>query len=124
MADGIVLRPNLRETLERNAEQESRTLNDLVNEAVSQYVHRLEQEKILREAEAYERMHSDLRARFLGQWVAVHNQQLVDHDSDQQALYRRVREQFGHTAVLMRRVGETPVETIWLRTRSTGKLPS
>jgi hypothetical protein len=124
VANAIILRPDLREALERNADEKSRTLEDLVNEAVGEYVLRLQQKKIDREADAYERMHPSLRDRFLGEWVAIHDQQLVDHDSDQQALYRRVRKQFGRTAVLMRRVAETPVETIWIRTRSTGKQPS
>jgi hypothetical protein len=61
MADAIVLRPDLREALENTAEQEARTLDDLVNEAVGQYVFRLQQKKIEREAAAYERMHPDLR---------------------------------------------------------------
>ncbi len=124
MADPIVLRPDLCEALERNAEEESRTVSDLVNEAVSEYVFHLQQKKIEREAAAYEQMHPDLRERFLGQWVAIHDGQLVDHDSDRMALYRRVRARFPHTAILVHRVVETPFETIWMRTRSTGKPPS
>src|SRR3954466_14442392 len=108
MADAIVLRPGLRAILKRNAEQESRTLNDLVNEAVGLYVDGLQQAKIKREAEAYERMHDSLRAQFLGQWVAIHDQQLVDHDNNVEALSRRIREKFGRVSVLIRRVAETP----------------
>jgi hypothetical protein len=99
-------------------------LNDLVNEAVSQYAYRLQREKIERETAAYERMHNSIRDRFLGQWVAIHNGHLVDHDCDLAALHRRVRERFGRTAVLLRQVRESPVEEIRLRTRSTGRIPS
>src|SRR5690348_12440163 len=106
MADVIVLRPDLREALENTAEQEARTLSDLVNEAVDEYVFRLQQKKIDREVKAYERLHPDLRERFLGQWVAIHEGQLVDHDSDQRALYHRLRERFGRTSVLMKQVRE------------------
>ena len=121
MADGIVLRDDLREILESNAQQESRTLNDIVNEAVGLYVHRMQQAKIDREVEAYERMHSKLRDRFLGQWVAIHDQQLVDYDADREPLYRRLRNRFGRTSVLIRRVSESPIHEIWMRTPSTGK---
>lgn len=124
MADVIVLRPHLREALENTAEQEARTLDDLVNEAVGLYVHRLQEEKIRREAQAYERMHPDLRDQFLGQWVAIHDQQLVDHDSNTEALTRRIRAKFGRVSVLIRRVSETPVDEIRIRTPSTGKRPS
>jgi hypothetical protein len=121
MTDAIVLRPDLREILERSAKRESRTLNDIVNEAVGLYVHRLQQEKIDREAEAYQGMYDTLRCRFPGRWVAIHNQELVDHDSDSQALYQRVRKRFGRTSVLIRQVTERPVDEIWMRTPATGK---
>ena len=124
MTDAIVLRPELREALEQNAEQESRTLNDLVDEAVWLYVQRLQQQKIKREVEAYERIYSRLRDQFLGQYVAIHNGELVDHDSNVEALHRRIRDRFGRVSVLIRRVAETPVAEIWIRTPSTGKLSS
>ncbi|PKO20322.1 MAG: hypothetical protein CVU38_20760, partial [Chloroflexi bacterium HGW-Chloroflexi-1] len=38
MADALVLRADLRETLERDAEQEARSISDIVNEAVERYV--------------------------------------------------------------------------------------
>lgn len=41
------------------------------------------------------------RAKFEGEYVAVHGLQLVDHDRDQMALYRRVRARHGNTAVLI-----------------------
>ncbi|HEY7067567.1 MAG TPA: DUF5678 domain-containing protein [Chloroflexota bacterium] len=124
MADAIVLRPELREMLENNAEHDSRTLNDLVNDAVREYAYRLQREKIDREAEAYTRLHCGLRDKFLGQWVAIHDGQLVDHDADSGALYHRIRAKFGRTAVLIRRVSERPDDEIWIRTPSTGKRSS
>jgi hypothetical protein len=121
MADTIVLRSDLQEVLESAAARESRTLNDVVNEALGWYVQRLQEEKIDREAAAYERLHGSLRDRFSGRWVAIHNQQVVDNDSDHQALYHRVRNIFGRTPVLIRRVTESPIAEIWMRTPSTGK---
>jgi hypothetical protein len=41
------------------------------------------------------------RAKYEGEFVAVHNYQLVDHDIDRIELYRRVRERYGNTAVLI-----------------------
>lgn len=41
------------------------------------------------------------RAKYEGEYIAVHRQQLVDHDIDQSALYRRIREKFGSTHVLI-----------------------
>jgi hypothetical protein len=56
----------------------------------------------------------DERAHYRGQFVAVRNGQVVDHDPDRRALYLRVRARFGHTPVLIipAHWDETPVYTI------------
>src|SRR5437867_2195313 len=114
--DAIVLRPELQESLERDAELESRTVNDLVNDAVARYLRERQRAKIEREAAAYERMHPALTRDYLGQWVAVHDEQLIDHDADVSALYQRVRARHGRTSVLIRQVSERPDEDIRRRT--------
>ena len=120
--DAIVLRTDLRETLEKDAEQEARSVNDLVNEAVEHYLRERQRAKLDQEIAAYEAMHAELRQKYLGQWVAVHEQKLVDHDRDGSALYRRIRARYGQTSVLLRQVTDQPVEEVWLRTPSTGKV--
>ncbi|OGO43460.1 MAG: hypothetical protein A2Z04_06410 [Chloroflexi bacterium RBG_16_57_9] len=120
--DVIVLRSDLRETLKKDAEQEARSVNDLVNEAVEHYLRERQQAKLDTEIAAYEAMHDELRQKYLGEWVAVHDQKLVEHDSDGLALYRRVRARFGRISVLIRQVTEESVEEVWIRTPSTGKI--
>lgn len=119
--DAIVLEPTLRSRLEQDAAQDIRSVNDLVNEAVAQYLRDRQQAKIDREIAAYEDMHAQLVRDHLGEWVAVHDQQLVDHDSDRIALYRRIRARYGRTAVLIRQVTAEQVEEVWLRTPATGR---
>ncbi len=117
------MRSDLRETLEKDARQEARrSVNDMVNEAVEHYLRERQRAKLDREIPTYEAMHPELRQKYLGQWVAVHNQKLVDHDSDGVALYRRVRARYGRISVLIRQVTEQPIEEVWLRTPSTGKV--
>ncbi|MEW6029471.1 MAG: DUF5678 domain-containing protein [Chloroflexota bacterium] len=41
------------------------------------------------------------RAKYEGEFVAIHNRKLVDHDKDEQALYARTRKKFGKTPVLI-----------------------
>jgi hypothetical protein len=120
--ESIVLRPNLRKTLEEQAQQAAKTVNELVNEAVEQYLLAQQRPKLDREIAAYERLHPELRQTHLGQWVAIHQQQLVDADTDQAALYRRIRAKYGRTSVLIRQVTEQAIEEVWLRTPSTGKV--
>lgn len=122
ISEPIVLRPELQDFLEKSAQQEAKSINDVMNEALEYYFHARQLEKINEEIEAYEAMHSILWKRMPGEWVAIHNQQLIDHDTDDVALYRRIRAQYGRTSILLRRVKETPVEEIWIRTRSRGRV--
>lgn len=118
----IVLRPNSRKTLEEQAQQAAKTVNELVNEAVEQYLLPQQRQKLDREIAAYERLHPELRQTHLGQWVAIHQQQLVDADTDQAALYRRIRTKYGRTSVLIRQVTAQAIEEVWLRTSGTGNI--
>ena len=97
--DTITLRPDLRESLARNAQEAARTLSDLVNEAVESYLEARQNEKLDREVAAYTRLHAELWNTMPGEWVAIHKQQLVDQDTDQLALYRRVRSTYGATPI-------------------------
>ncbi len=41
------------------------------------------------------------RAKFGGEFIAVHLQRVVDHDKDQKALQKRIRDKFGNAPVLI-----------------------
>lgn len=66
------------------------------------------QEKMMQEVEAYQQMHPQLVEKYAGQFVAIHNGQLVDHDSDKEALFARIKERFPNQVVLQRQVLENP----------------
>jgi len=118
----IVLRSDLHETLEKDAEREARSVNEIVNEVIERYLHERQLAQLDAEIAAFEKLHPELRQKHLGEWVAVHEQKLVDHDNDRAALYKRVRAAYGRTAVLIRQVTERPDNEIWIRTPSTGKV--
>lgn len=120
----ITLKPDLLETLAKDAEQESRSVNDIVNEAVELYLRERQRAKLNREIVAYEAMHSELRQKYLGQWVAIHQRELVDYDHDRVALYQRIRAKYGRISVLLRQVADQPIDEVWVRTPSTGKIIS
>ena len=122
--EAIVLRPELLEPLEQDAAQESRSINDLVNEAVARYLRERRRAQLGQEIAAYEVMHAELRQKYLGEWVAVYQQKLIDHDADDIALRRRVRARYGRATVLIREAQEQPIEEVWMRTPSTGKIQS
>ncbi|NOX61229.1 MAG: hypothetical protein GXP42_04685 [Chloroflexi bacterium] len=41
------------------------------------------------------------RAKYEGEFVAVHNQRIVDHDSNEIALFERIRKKYGDSPVLI-----------------------
>jgi len=117
----ITLRADLQTTLTASASLEDKSINDLVNEAVERYLLQRQLTKIDAEIEAYQRLHPMLRQAHFGQWVAVHEQQLVDFDIDRAALYQRVRQKYGLRPVLIRQVAEQPEEELLVRTPSDGR---
>jgi hypothetical protein len=92
------------EELEQVATQENTTPEALLNRAVSQFLYKMALRKMEAETAAFERMHSQLVADFLGEYVAIHNEQLIDHDPDIMQLRSRIRQRYGRMPILLRQV--------------------
>jgi hypothetical protein len=82
-------------------------LNRTVNEAVHRFLDELYEEKLDQEQAAFERLHPQLRQSHLGQYVAIHQGQVIDFDVDQGTLYLRVHRQYPHTVIGIFPVWET-----------------
>ena len=74
-----------------------------------------------REEAAYRAQHESLLANYAGQYVAIFQGQLIDHDSNETALLRRLDTNYPHDIVLMKRVESRPQPV--LRFRSPRLLP-
>jgi len=70
---------------------------------------------MLREIEAYHRLHPELRQKYKDQYVAIFQGKLVDHDSDPEALLERVLVRFPDQVVLQRKVEESPEVVLHFR---------
>jgi len=86
------------------AEQLQEDLNSFPSIHVSQ-----NRAAMVREAEAYQRLHPDLVKHWLGHYVAIYQGQVVDQDQDEEALLERRRCNYAGKVVLIRRV-ETEAE--------------
>lgn len=93
--------PELVQRVERLARATNKHEDQVVEIAVQEYLDQIEREKIHAETEAFWRMYADLQNQYLGEYVAVHEQQLVDHDQDVLRLEQRVVERFGDIAILV-----------------------
>ena len=118
----IVLRDDLRQTLEIKAKEKNKSINDIVNEAIEHYLEQQQQAKLENEIAAYEKLYPELHQTYFTEWVAINNQKLVDHDKDRAALCQRIRAKYGSMPVLIRQVTHQVHNDIWLRTPSTGRI--
>lgn len=82
----------------------------IVQQALSRHLDYLSDRQLEAEIAAYERLHPQLKATHLGQYVAIHQGQLIDADSDVGQLFLRVEKQYGDVTILIRQVQETVKE--------------
>lgn len=101
----IVLGEPLASQIRREAEAQGMAVEQLIEAALRRYRFAAQQAKINAEALWWRTASPDLRAQYAGEFVAVHNQQVVDHDRDEERLRKRIRARYGKTAVLL-----TPAE--------------
>ncbi len=71
--------------------------------------------KMKEEQAAFQAMKPDLLRRYEGQYVAIHNGELVDYDSDQTTLALRINDQYPNTAVLIKKVSPEPDKILHMR---------
>ena len=121
-----VQRPGLIERIHNVARETNRDTTQVVETAVQAYLDQLDREKIHEEAEAFWAMQADLIARYPGEYVAVHQGRVVDHDPDVVRLERRVTERWEEAAVLITPVTNEPrrdLSTVSFRLEPLGAKP-
>ena len=107
--------PSLVNRLQEIATWRQTTPENLLRVAVSQWLTQITREKIRAEQEAFQRMHAELVEQYPGEYVAVHQGQVVDHDPDLRTLHLRVYARYGKTPVLLKRVTEEPERDLVIR---------
>ncbi len=68
-----------------------------------------------RNVAAYRSIHSELVERYLGQYVAICDEKLVDHDPDPLQLLERVQRNYPDQIVLRRKVERAPERELRIR---------
>jgi hypothetical protein len=111
----ITLEPDLYDRVKAAAQEQQASVDEVFAKAVQTYLWEQQRQKISGESRLYQQQHARLKAHFLGQYIAMHDGQVVDHDTDFTQLRRRIRAQYGRTAVMITRVEETPVATFTRR---------
>lgn len=90
--------------LERLARVRSVDSTTLAREAIRTHLRAIAQATMDEEIRAYVRLHPTLLADIPGDYAAIHQGQIVDHDEDQLALLARIEEKYPGIPVLIRQV--------------------
>ncbi len=100
----VINKPSLLDTIEQVAESQNLSADEILDKAVSEYLDRWASQKIRSEQDAFAKLHTNLVTTNLGEYVAIHNGVLVDHDQDHRTLHLRIRQKFGRMPILLRQV--------------------
>ncbi len=111
----IDLNLRLLEQIQWIAQWQRVTADELAARALSSYLERLEWEKLQSEMDAFQAQLPALLAAYPDQYVAVHEGQVIDHDTDLRALHGRVYAGMGSIPVLLQKVTAEPVADILVR---------
>ncbi|MCB0111472.1 MAG: hypothetical protein KDE53_36370 [Caldilineaceae bacterium] len=76
-----------------------------------------------KEIAAYQKMHSDLVKTYLGEYVAIYQGELVDHDADPVALHERITTNYPDKVVLSRKVQKDADPVLHMRSPRLARLP-
>ncbi len=71
--------------------------------------------KVRQELQAFEQQRPSLLKEYQGQYIAMHQGQVIDHDVDLRVLHQRVFARLKHTPVLLKRVTAEPERELVFR---------
>jgi len=115
MTTGLAVSAGTLTQLRTLAKEEGTTPQVLAETAIRRFLRYEARRRIQREEDAFRAMHAELRGTYPGQYVAICRGQVVDHDPDQLALFRRIEERYPDTPVLIRQVTPEPEEVYTFR---------
>ena len=97
----MILNDPLASEIRRAAETEGVPAEELIETALRQYRFQAQRKKIDAETAWWRSQPSNVRERYRHEFVAVHQQTVVDHDRDEDTLRQRIRSKYGKTAILL-----------------------
>lgn len=108
----IALNEQTGQELEQVAKARSVETSALAEQAIRNFLRTEARQAMQREAKAFRKLHLELWKTIPGEYAAIYQGKLVDHDGDQLALFLRIEAQYPGMTVLIRQVRSTPEEII------------
>ncbi len=91
----------LASALEEEAKAEGVPKAAVLEKAFKHYRRVMHQRRLQASLRWYTTLPEQEQALYSGKFVAIYQNAVIDHDADRLALYKRVRERYGHQAVLI-----------------------
>ena len=76
-----------------------------------------------KEIAAYQKMHALLTPKYLGEYVAIYQGELLDHDTDPVALHKRITAKYPAQVILTRKVRKEAEPVLHMRSPRLERLP-
>ena len=111
----IALRPELEQQLKPEAERRHTSIDQLANDWLENQLWQEWHQTIEAESVRFREKHAELLARYAGEYVAMREGIVIDHDPDLAALHLRIRTQYGNEPILMAPVSTEPVQKFKMR---------
>ena len=105
----VAVEAELYQRVEQVASAQKAHPDDIFAEAVRRYLWQLDRRKISEESQTYRQRHTELCRLYFGQFIAMRDGQVVDHDVDFAALRERTWQRYGEAPVMIRLV-ETEID--------------
>ena len=101
----VAIEPRLYRRVKETALEHKVSIGEILAKSVRLYLWELDRRKISKERRKilrlYRQRYAELKEQYLGQYIAMRNGQVVDHDPDFQTLRQRIRQCFGRTPVMI-----------------------
>jgi hypothetical protein len=104
----VVLPERLMTELMPLAHQEDKAVDELVCEVVRRYIWEAREQQLDRELVAYRALYKNLKQRYLGEYVAIRDGEVVGHGPERKPLSRAMRRRYGNDVILIMPVTESP----------------
>jgi predicted DNA-binding protein len=101
LAPRVVIEPQLYHRVEQASGEHQIGVDRFLTEAIRRYLWELDRRQISEESQIYQKHHAELKMQYLGQYIAMYNGQVVDHDREVAVLRQRVRQRFGWKPVMI-----------------------
>lgn len=103
----ITVQPDVYQQLQEMAQIQEANLDAIADEAFRLYLWEQHRQQIAREQVLYRQQYPELKSQFLGQYIAMKDGKVIDHDEELQTLYHRTRQRYGESPVLITQVQES-----------------